>query len=183
MVPPAVAQTSDATPPATAKVNRQAPLLQASWRRFAIGRAGDATPGDHSAMDGLMLEWYPVSSYVRFGIATEYARENSARSEHDWYFAELLSLGLQRPGTITPFVEASAGVGYFKRFVVSQEQPTLIWEFGADAGALVHFAGPAFVSVSLGWVHPVWLLVSIEDQMSVSQVYRDSFAIKLGLGF
>ena len=69
--------------------------------------------------------------------------------------AEHLSLGLQKPGPITPFVEGTIGAGYFKRYVVSQEQPTAIWEFGADAGALFHFSGPAFVSLSAGWVHPV----------------------------
>lgn len=170
------------TAPVVEKLERQAPILQIAWRRFAVGRAGDAMPGTDSAMDGLMLEWYPVSSFVRFGLATEYARENSNRSDHDWYIAEHLSLGLQKPGPITPFVEATAGAGYFKRFVVSQVQPTAIWEFGANAGALFHFSGPAFVSLSAGWVRPVWLLVSV-DQMTLTQVYRDSFAIKLGLGF
>ena len=169
-------------PPAVEKLDRQAPILQIAWRRFAVGRAGDAMPGTDSAMDGLMFEWYPVSSFVRFGVSTEYARENSSRADHDWYIAEHLSLGLQKPGPITPFIEGSAGAGYFKRFVVSQEQPTAIWEFGANAGALFHFNGPAFVSASVGWVHPVWLLLSV-DQMSLTQVYRDSFAFKLGLGF
>jgi hypothetical protein len=173
---------ADATPPVTEKLERQAPILQLAWRRFAVGRAGDAMPGTDSAMDGIMFEWYPVSSFVRFGLATEYARENSSRNTHDWYIAEHLSLGLQKPGPITPFIEGSVGAGYFKRFVVSQEQPTAIWEFGANVGALFHFNGPAFVSVSAGWVHPVWLLLSV-DQMSLTQVYRDSFAIKLGLGF
>jgi hypothetical protein len=179
---PAAAQTTDTLPPVTEKMDRQAPLVQLSWRRFNIGRAGDAMPGDNSAMDGLMFEWYPISSYVRFGLGTEYAREHSARSEHDWYVAEHLSLGLQKPGPITPYVEGSVGAGYMKRYVVSQEQPTAIWEFGADVGAMFHFKGPAFASLSAGWVHPVWLLVSV-DQMSLTQVYRDSFAIKLGLGF
>jgi len=179
---PAAAHEADTLPPAPDKIDRQAPILQLSWRRFNIGRAGDAMPSDNSAMDGVMFEWYPISSYLRFGLGTEYAREHSDRSEHDWYLAEHLSLGVQKPGPITPFVEGTVGAGYFKRFVVSQEQPTAIWEFGANAGALFHFSGPAFVSLSAGWVHPVWLLVSV-DQMSLAQVYRDSFAIKLGLGF
>jgi hypothetical protein len=179
---PAAAQQADTLPPAPDKMDRQAPILQLSWRRFNIGRAGDAMPGDNSAMDGVMFEWYPISSYLRFGLGTEYAREHSDRSEHDWYLAEHLSLGLQKPGPITPFIEGSVGAGYFKRYVVSQEQPTAIWEFGADAGALFHFSGSGFVSLSAGWVHPVWLLVSV-DQMSLTQVYRDSFAFKLGLGF
>ena len=177
------ARPVDHPPPAVSeKLDRYAPILQLAWRRFAVGRAGDAMPGDNSAMDGIMIEWYPISSFVRFGLGTEYARESSARADHDWYLAEHLTLGLQRPGVVTPFIEGSVGAGYFKRTVVSQEQPTAIWEFGANAGVLLHFHGPAFVSVAAGWVHPVWLLASV-DQMSFTQVYRDSFAIKLGLGF
>jgi len=72
--------------------------------------------------------------------------------------------------------------------VVGQEQPTALWEFGASAGVLYHFAPPAFVSASLGWIRPVWLLVNPSVTRGntgdlVRQVYTDALTFKLGLGF
>ncbi|HJZ86891.1 MAG TPA: hypothetical protein VKN99_17075 [Polyangia bacterium] len=184
---PAAHDDVQARPPAPA-LARLAPMLQIAWRRLAVGRVGEAMPGDSAAMNALVLDWYPYSSYLRLGLSTEYARESSARSQTDWYLAEHLTLGLQRPGLMTPFVEVSVGAGYFKRFVVGQEQPTAIWQLGASGGVLLHFAGPAFVSASLGWVRPVWLVVSPQlgasaPQDSLQQVYLDTVAFKLGLGF
>src|SRR5207248_4316634 len=107
---------------------RYAPIVQIGWRHLSIGRVRGATAGA-ADMNALMLDWYPHSSYVRFGLSTEYARESSSSPEKDWYLAEHLTLGAQLPGVWTPFVEGSAGAGYLRRFVVGQEQPTAIWEF------------------------------------------------------
>jgi hypothetical protein len=171
-----------------------APTLQLAWRRLTIGRVGEATPSADSGMNGLLLEWYPYSRYLRFGVSTEYARESSDRADKDWYVAEHLSLGLQWPGFVTPFVEGSAGIGYLNRTEVGQTEPTAIWAFGADCGVNIHFSGRAYVTASVGWLHPVWLLINASAVVNRSaagvmsgssvldQVYADSFVFKLGIG-
>jgi len=40
-----------------------------------------------TAMEALVLDFYPYSRYVRFGLSTEYAREHSSRLDKDWYVA------------------------------------------------------------------------------------------------
>jgi len=135
-----------------------------------------------------VLDFYPYSRYLRFGLSSEYAREHSSRLDKDWYLAEHVTLGVQRPAIWTPFVEGAVGGGYLKRTVVSQEQPTALWDFGVSAGVLYHFAPPAFVSAALGWIHPVWLLVNPsvtrgDTSDLVRQVYTDALTVKLSLGF
>jgi hypothetical protein len=174
-----------APPVAPIEAPRYRPLLQLSWRHFDIGRAGEAVPGNAS-MQSVSLEWFPISSYVRLGLATEYAREASDRPQKDWYLGEFFSFGLQRPGLVTPFVDAQVGGAYLRRFVVEQEQPTFLWAFGIDGGLAVHVAGSFYLSASVGWFHPVWLLIST-DVLSggkdlFKQVYADTLAFKVGMG-
>jgi hypothetical protein len=136
----------------------------------------------------LSFDVYPVSSFVRFGLSTSYGwQEGAFATSGDYVIAESFSLGAQLPGRrVTPFTEAFGGAGYMRRLQFGRTVPSVYWHLGVDVGTEIFVDPRFFVSVALGYIHPVNGLVQPDSSMSTSvslhTVYVDTWSFKLGFG-
>jgi hypothetical protein len=164
------------------------PRLKLSYRRFSFVRIGASDPAStigvaaSEPFDVVSLDLYPVSSFVRFGLSTQYGAESGKlMGGGDYFIAESSSLGAQIPGNIfTPFAEAFAGGGYMRRMQFGSSVPTAYWHYGVDVGTEIFMAKYACLSVALGYLHPV---NGFTKGLSFTSVYVDTWSLKLGVGF
>ena len=130
----------------------------------------------------MSLDFYPISRLVRFGLSTQYGWQSGqfGTGNGDYFIAQSASLGLQSAGpVVTPFAEAFAGGGYMRRFQFDRTVPTAYWQLGVDAGASFFLGDVGYVSVALGYLHPVNGFVK---ETSFTSVYVDTWSLKLGIG-
>jgi hypothetical protein len=163
------------------------PRLKLSYRRFSFVRIGASAPGSTTGaaasepFDVMSLDYYPVSSFVRFGLSTQYGAESGKlMGGGDLFIDQSFSLGAQLPGHIfTPFAEAFAGGGYMRRMQFGSSVPTVYWQYGVDVGTEIFMAKYAFFSVALGYLHPV---NGFTKGLGFTSVYVDTWSLKLGIG-
>jgi len=164
------------------------PTIGIGYRRFSFVQVGatpaGSTTGSASSepFDTLALDFYPISRMVRFGLSTQYGWQSGqfGTGNGDYFIAQSASLGLQSAGpVVTPFVEGFAGGGYMRRFQFDRTVPTAYWQLGLDAGANFFLGDVGYVSVALGYLHPVNGFVKA---MSFTSVYVDTWSLKLGIG-
>lgn len=164
------------------------PTIGIGYRRFSFVQVGATPPGSTTGsatsepFDTLSLDFYPISRLVRFGLSTQYGWQSGqfGTGNGDYFIAESASLGLQSAGAVvTPFAEAFAGGGYMRRFQFDRTVPTAYWQFGVDAGASFFLGDVGYVSVALGYLHPVDGFVK---ETSFTSVYVDTWSLKLGIG-
>jgi hypothetical protein len=185
-LPPAVpvvapASTSAAT---EAEFDPVLPRVQLGFRRFDFVQLGASESGSalakSEAFDSLSLDVYPLSSLVRVGLSTAYGWQEGKTSNGDYFASETASLGVQlKAGHVVPFAEGLAGIGYMRRFQFEHTIPTVIWQFGIDAGAALYLARVGFVSVALGYLHPV---NGFLKTTTFESVYTNTWSFKIGLG-
>jgi len=202
-VPPAVvspgvvwpAAPPSATPPGPTAISATAPAAgegtfqpvlpraQLAFRRFdfvRLGASDSAGLAASEAFDTLSLDVYPVSSVVRFGLSTAYGWQAGMTSGGDYFATETASLGAQLVfERVVPFAEALAGVGYLRRFQFDHTIPTVFWQLGVDLGAAVYFARIGFVSLAVGYLHPV---NGFLKTTSFESVYTNTWSFKIGIG-
>lgn len=159
------------------------PRAQLAFRRFDFVRVGASDSSGlaaSEAFDALSLDFYPVSSVVRFGLSTAYGWQAGMTSGGDYFATETASLGAQLPfGRVVPFAEGLAGVGYMRRLQFAHTVPTVFWQLGIDLGAAVYFARVGFVSLAIGYLHPV---NGFLKTTSFESIYTDTWSFKIGIG-
>jgi hypothetical protein len=159
------------------------PRAQLAFRRFdfvRIGASDSSGLAASEAFDALSLDFYPVSSVVRFGLSTAYGWQAGMTSGGDYFATETASLGAQLPfGRVVPFAEGLAGVGYMRRLQFAHTVPTVFWQLGIDLGAAIYFARVGFVSLAIGYLHPV---NGFLKTTSFESVYTDTWSFKIGVG-
>jgi hypothetical protein len=159
------------------------PRAQLAFRRFdfvRIGASSGAGLAAPEAFDSLSIDVYPVSSLVRLGLSTAYGWQEGMTSGGDYFAAETASFGAQLPmGRVVPFAEGLAGVGYLRRIQFDRSIPTVFWQLGIDVGASLYLARVGFVSVALGYLHPV---NGFAKQTSFESVYTNTWSFKIGVG-
>jgi hypothetical protein len=180
---------SPTSPPAVAPAPNESafalvlPRAQLAFRRFdfvRIGASDSSGLAASEAFDALSLDFYPVSSVVRFGLSTAYGWQAGMTSGGDYFATETASLGAQLPfGRVVPFAEGLAGVGYMRRLQFAHTVPTVFWQLGIDLGAAVYFARVGFVSLAIGYLHPV---NGFLKTTSFESVYTDTWSFKIGVG-
>jgi hypothetical protein len=177
------------------------PRLKLAYRRFAVS----GPDGGPIALDGAQLDVYPLSRrWVRLGLEAEGGRGASDSANVTaslWYGLAGVTLGIQYPARITPFVEGRAAVGALGGTIrgsstvgsttvtaASVNAVTLLYLGGIDVGAEVYAVGRAYVTVALGWVHPVYYGLSAVALQEIgatrtTKVAADVFTFKIGVGF
>ena len=176
-----------AAPPAAAPADeRNVPRVKLGYRRFSFVRPGATNPVSPSAaatqpFHSLSLDFYPLSSFVRVGLSSQYGWESGGfGGGGDYFVAQSFSLGGQYPGRqFTPFVEALGGGGYMRRLQFGRTIPTAYWQLGVDAGVEFFLARYAFISAAIGYLHPV---NGFAQETSFASVYVDTWSFKLGFG-
>jgi hypothetical protein len=164
------------------------PIVELAYRRFSfvqLGAVDGTSTGGKLAsepFDSLSLDFYPISNRVRFGLSLQYGWQGGKfnSSDGDYFIAQTLTLGWQRPGpTVTPFIQALGGAGYMRRFQFDRTVPTAYWQMGIDAGIDVFMAAHGYVSLAIGYLHPVNGYARVQNFTSV---YVDTWSFKLGIG-
>ena len=179
------------------RIARRSPRARAARRRQdadnrrrlspLLVRAGrcDAIRIDHRQRDQRAVR-YPVAGFLsnlaprplRPVDAVRVAERPVRHRQRRLLVAESASLGMQSAGpVVTPFAEAFAGGGYMRRFQFDRTVPTAYWQFGVDAGASFFLGDVGYVSVALGYLHPVDGFVR---GTSFTSVYVDTWSLKLG---
>jgi hypothetical protein len=154
--------------------------------KLAYRRVWAAAPGGGDLpFDVAELDFYPVSKFVRFGLAGEFGWGGGDYGL--WYFVTGVSLGLQLPMRVTPFLEGRFVAGIVGGSFMGQSAASWIYEGGIDTGIEVYYARRFYVSAAIGWAHPVYGGVDVtqlnENQVIVRKDFAtDSFTFKIGLG-
>ena len=178
---------TSATTPAARDAGKT-PTIGLGYRRFSFVQVGATSSGSSAGsaasepFDSVSLDYYPISRLIRFGLSTQYGWQSGqfGGSNGDYFIAQSVSLGLQSAGpVVTPFAEAFAGGGYMRRFQFDRTVPTAYWQLGVDAGASFFLGDVGYVSVALGYLHPVNGFVK---ETSFTSVYVDTWSLKLGIG-
>jgi hypothetical protein len=163
------------------------PRLKLGYRRYTfsqIGATQATTPGASEPFDVVSLDFYPVSSTVRFGLTAQYGwQEGTFRANGDAFFAGGTSLGFQVPGPVlTPFVEGFANAGLLQRTKSGLSLNTIasvLGELGLDVGTEVFLARNFCLSFAVGYIHLAngYARTNAFDSFSI-----DTWSFKLGLG-
>jgi len=162
------------------------PRLKLAYRRFPFSRImavtadGVMTSPTSESFESLSIDTYPMSSYLRVGLSTQFGWESGQFNRTgDYFIAESASVGFQIPGRYTPFVETLAGAGYMRRRQTDSNLPTAYWQVGVDAGVELYFAKRAYGSIAIGYLHPANLFFA---QRNLQSVNLDTWSLKVGLG-
>ncbi len=154
--------------------------------KLAYRRVWAAAPeGPDLPFDVVELDFYPVSRFVRFGVAGEVGWGGGDYGL--WYVMTGASLGLQLPMRVTPVLEGRVAAGIFGGSFMGQSAVSWIYEGGIDTGVEIYYVRRFYISAAIGWAHPVYGGVDVaqlnQNQIIVRKDFAtDSFTFKIGLG-
>jgi hypothetical protein len=168
--------------------------LQTSWWtprhdvprfKLAYRRTWIAAPENGDlAFDAVALDFYPLSRIVRLGIQGEFGWGGGDYGL--WYVVTGAALGLQWPARVTPFLEGRFVAGLIGGAFMGQSAVSWIYTGGIETGVEVYYASRFYVTVALGWAHPVYGGVDVaalkQDMIVRKDFATDSLTIKVGLG-
>jgi hypothetical protein len=189
--PPAVHKAS---PPA----DHDNPRLKASFRQLWIANLD----GSRLPLHGAQLDVYPLSRrWARIGIAFEGGAGAATLEAHEatlWYALTGLALGLQYPARVTPFVDGRFAFGVLgghlaqavavspNLSLANASAVTYLLTGGIDVGVEVYVAGRTYLSLAVGWVHPIYRGVDYAalkaGSLQQKDIASDAFTFKLGFG-
>lgn len=161
-----------------------APMVKLSYRQFMAPNLDGTT----FPFNVIQLDLYPASlRWFRLGFELEVGLSNNQYSTT--YAAAGISLGVQYPWRVTPFIDGRfiggvVGGSYESHLLVSYT-----WMAGIDTGIELYIVGRFFLSMAIGWVHSVYRGIDIDYQQlnplndPISKMFiGDSFTFKVGIG-
>jgi hypothetical protein len=165
------------------RIDHPAPRFKLGYRYLQLASLNGGTVPAHAAT----LDFYPLSNLIRFGLSTEAGFTNDAYGM--WYLAEGASLGLQWPARVTPFIDGRFIAGLIAGTVLGHSAVSYLYGGGVEAGVEVYYARRFYVTIALGWMHPIYSGVDVAALMAnptLDPVRKDftadSFTLKVGLG-
>jgi hypothetical protein len=165
------------------RITHAVPRFKLAYRYLSVASLTGGTEPLHAAA----LDFYPVSNLVRLGIGTEVGF--SGDSYGTWFLTEGLSLGVQWPARVTPFVDGRFVAGLVGANVLGHQVVSYIYAGGIDGGIEVYYLRRFFVTVAVGWVHPVYRGVDLAQVQAHptaappgQDFAADTFTLKVGLG-
>lgn len=154
--------------------------------KLAYRRVWVASPeGPDLPFNVAELDFYPVSRFVRFGIAGEVGVGGGEYGL--WYVLTGASLGLQWPMRVTPFIEGRFAAGIIGGSFNGQSALSWVYEGGIETGVEAYYARRFYVSAAIGWARPVYGGVDVAQLNQNQRIVRKDFAtdaltFKVGLG-
>jgi hypothetical protein len=164
------------------RVTHAVPRFQLAYRRLWTARLS----GGKLAFDAAELEYFPVSNLIRFGVEGEFGWAGGTYGQ--WYALFGATLGVQYPARVTPFLEARVVAGLSGGSYLGQGVFSWMYQGGLEGGAEIYYASRFYLSLALGWTHPVYGAVDVAALMTkpphiVHKTFSDdSFTFKIGLG-
>jgi len=185
------------------RASHAAPRLKASYRRFAIANLD----GSSLWLDGAQLDAYPLSRrWVRLGIELGGGGAHASLAGNGAQLAyglAGLSLGVQVPMRVTPFLDGRFAAGLLSGRLdsstvtvgsasVTMPQSaalTALWGGGLETGVEVYTVGRAYLSAAIGWMRTTWrgldvaaMAAGASASAASKDLTHDSFTLKVGLG-
>lgn len=122
----------------------------------------------------------PFWRMVRLGVGLEAGGETTQSREKWWQrnqtIAGVLSLGLQYPYRVTPFVDFIVTLGAIHRNIYNKDLFHFAHSVGIEAGVTVFAASWFGVTASLGWRR--WVI-----KVDPKDLYYDTLTFSTGIGF
>jgi hypothetical protein len=166
------------------KITHQVPRVKLAYRYFStVGLTKSEGFNWHAGE----LDYYPSSGYLRFGLDTELG---FAGGTYDaWFMATGPVLGFQYPARVTPYLEARFLAGLLGGTAMGATAVSYIYMGGLDTGIELYLGGRFYVTVGIGWVHPVFSAVDLDWVKAHPMLAparkdfaSDSFTVKVGIG-
>ena len=164
------------------QITHDVPRVQLSYRRlWAASLDGGSLPFDAAGLD-----YYPVSSLIRFGIAGEFGWAGGTYGQ--WYAMFGATLGLQYPARVTPFFQGRFVAGLVGGAYQGQSLVSWMYQGGLETGIDVYCARRFYLMASVGWLHPVYGGVDVaalkaDPTHPIRKDFGDdSFTFSFGLG-
>jgi hypothetical protein len=194
--PPPVEHSVSAAP----KHEHDNPRLKLSFRQLWIANLD----GSQVPLHGGQLDVYPLSRrWVRLGLELEGGAGSATVDTHGvnlWYGLAGLSLGVQYPARVTPFVEGRFAGGVLGGSLAQAVQvtpglslssastATYLLTGGIDVGIEFYVSSRFYVSAAIGWVHSIYggvdyaALTSSTPALVYKGIAADAFTFKFGIG-
>lgn len=152
------------------------PRMKLSYRTFSVGEQG----GREARWHAFAVDRYFVSSLVRLGGGFEGGFDSTPRS--DFMLLTNLTVGVQYPCRLNPFLDSIYSFGLFRRDILHQDLYGFTYQIGLDAGVDFFVNLRFLLSAAIGWRRVVFRQVGDGETDSV-YLYFDSFTVRIGLGF
>jgi hypothetical protein len=195
---PAVAATPPSSPQSLAdeddpKLSRR-PVPRRWWRpthpvpRFKLAyRYLDLAglSGGTQHFDAVGVSAYPLSTLVRLGIEAEFAWGGGP---YQMWLATLgLAAGVQYPARVTPFLDGRFVAGVVGGTIMGATAASWLYAGGLETGIEVYYARRYFVTLALGWMHPVYGGIDVNAAAKTHAIVmrdfiNDTLTFKVGLG-
>lgn len=121
--------------------------------------------------------WWRV---LRFGIGMEGGGETTQDRKKKWqrnhHLGGLLSIGIQYPWRVTPYLDWIFTLGAIHRHVFNKDLFHFAHSVGLEVGAAVYVAGPFNLAMSVGWRR--WVMKTEPDS-----TYYDTVTVNFTFGF
>src|SRR5689334_23073781 len=162
------------------KTDHDVPRFKLAYRRLRIA----APAGAGLPFDGVALDCYPLSRFVRLGLQAEFGWGGGDYGL--WYTVTGLALGLQWPMRVTPFLEGRFVAGLVGGSFDGQSAVSWMYQGGIETGVEVYYASRFYVTAAIGWAHPVYGgvdVAALKQNVIVRKDFAtDSITFKVGLG-
>jgi hypothetical protein len=166
------------------KITHQVPRVKLAYRYFSTVGLSKSDSFDWHTGE---LDYYPSSGYLRFGLDTELGFAGGVYDA--WFLSTGPVLGFQYPARVTPYLEARFLAGLLGGTAMGASAVSYIYMGGLDTGIELYLGGRFYVTLGVGWVHPVFSAVDLDwvkQHPGLAPVRKDfssdSITIKVGLG-
>jgi hypothetical protein len=137
------------------------------------------------------LDGYPISGIFRLGLSLT---AGGSTRDSGWLADVGLSLGVQYPYRVTPFLDARFSAGFIGANIVGHNEVSYELRPAIEGGLSVFLAGRFHFTAAVGWAHPIYGGVNaklIEQEMqdgetpkyNIHPVGLDSVTARVSLGF
>jgi hypothetical protein len=128
---------------------------------------------------------YPLSWYVRGGLEAEF--DWGGGPYQMWLTSVGVVAGVQYPARVTPFLDGRFVAGLVGGVVEGSSAVTWMYGGGIEGGVEIYYARRYYVTLALGWMHPVYHGIDVATQMRTGTIVTRDFAndtltFKVGLG-
>lgn len=163
-----------------------APRLQLSYRFLMLSDPyGGSLPFHLVELTG-----FPLSRYFRLGLSVS---AGGAPRYGAWLLDVGLSVGVQYPARVTPFLDVKFAGGVIGAEIVDRKVVSYQYRPTIEAGIEVYLTGRMHLSFAVGWAHPVYGGVdarAVEAAIKAGQSPRfeiqdfafDTVTVRAGIG-
>ncbi len=131
---------------------------------------------------------YPISTWVRLGFGVDGSYGGGPLRA--FYSSISVSLGVQYPWKVTPFLEGRFALGLLGGTFEKNVATTVMIVGGIEAGLEVHAYKRLYFDATFGWAHPRYKAPDVVAYQRdpargapIKKFTGDVFTFKLGLGF